>query len=135
MASLFPRMSWCSVSGGIRPEIVSDPQRDTVISITRHGKAFLSDIGSPRGPEERISFQGSDTNAHGSGPAVYLFSTNDLPNIRNTGAPELTTKFRSSFDPEPQWLDDPTWYDDDGRSRVLETSEVKDGLRFDSIQL
>ena len=61
------------------------------------------------------SFQwGPGTNADGSGPAVYVFSEN--VHIRNNGAPELTTEFRSSFDPEPHWLDDPTWYDNDGRS-------------------
>ena len=66
------------------------------------------------------SFQwGPGTNADGSGPTVYLFSENDVPNIRDNGAPELTTKFRSSFDPEPHWLDDPTWYDDE-RSVVNE---------------
>ena len=62
---------------------------------------------------------GSATNADGSGPAVYLFSDN--VHIRNNGAPELTTKLRSSFDPGPHWLDDPTWYDG-GRSMM---SEVK----------
>ena len=68
------------------------------------------------------SFQwGPGTNADGSGPAVYLFSDNSVPNIRNNGAPELTTNLRSSFDPEPHWLDDPTWYDG-GRSMM---SEVK----------
>ena len=50
---------------------------------------------------------GPGTNADGSGPAVYLFLTDDVPNIRNNGALEITTKFRSSFDPEPHWLDDP----------------------------
>ena len=64
---------------------------------------------------------GPGTNADGSGPAVYLFSTDEVPNIRNNGAPELTTEFRSSLDPEPDWLDDPAWYDD--RRSVM--SEVK----------
>ena len=54
---------------------------------------------------------GLGANADGSAPAVYVFSDNDV-HIRNNGAPELTTKCRSSFDPEPHWLDDPAWYDD-----------------------
>ena len=73
---------------------------------------------------------GPGTNTDGSGPDVYVFSTDDFPNIRNTAAPELTTEFRSSFDPEPNWLDEPTWYDDDG-SYVGVMSELKDGLQLD----
>ena len=64
---------------------------------------------------------GSAANADGSGPAVYVFSNNDVPNIRNNGEPELTTKFRSSFDPEPHWLDDPAWQGDG----LSVTSELK----------
>ena len=81
----------------------------------------------PRGPG---AVWGPGTNPDGTGPAVHVFSNNDVPNIRSTGAPEMT-KFRSSFDPEPQWLDDPTWYGGDGPSSF---SEVKDGLRLDSTQ-
>ena len=58
----------------------------------------------------------------GTHPDVYAFSTAEVRNIRNNGAPELTTKFRSSFDPGPHWLDDPTWYEDHGWSVM---SEVK----------
>ena len=92
-------------------------------------------MDGPRDPEEEGSFQWvPGTNADGTGPAVYVFSTDDVPNTRNTGAPELT-KFRSSFNPEPQWLDDPTWSDHDERSLFgATTSEVKDGLCLDSTQ-
>ena len=78
-------------------------------------------MDDPRYPEWGDFQWGSSTNADGTGPAVYLFSYDDVPNIRNNGAPELRTEFRSSFDPEPHWLDDPTWYGD-GRSVM---SEVK----------
>ena len=65
---------------------------------------------------------GPGSNTDGTGSPVYLFSDNDV-HIRNNGAPEHTTKCRSSFDPEPHWLDDPTWYDD-GRS-VMSEVEVE----------
>ena len=81
-------------------------------------------MDDPRYPELGIIKWGSPTNADGSGPAVYALSDNDVPNIRNGGAPELTTKFCSSFDPEPHWLDDPAWYDDGGLY-FGETREVK----------
>ena len=91
-------------------------------------------MDDPRDPEEGGSFQwGPDTNADGTGPLAYVFSTDDVSNIRNTGAPEVTTKFRSSFDPEPHWLDDATWYDVVRSSDRAITSDVKDGLRLDSV--
>ena len=66
-----------------------------------------------RDAEEDDNFLwGSATETDGKGPTVYVFSDNDV-HIRNNGAPEITTRFRSSFDPEPQWLDDPAWYDDE----------------------
>ena len=74
-------------------------------------------MDGPRYPDWGEFQWGPGTNADGTGPTVYVFSTDGFP---NTGAPHLTT-FRSSFDPEPHWLDDPTWYDD-GRSVM---SEVK----------
>ena len=49
----------------------------------------------------------------------------------NTRAPELTTNFRSAFDPEQHSLDDRTWDDDDGQ---LVMSGVKDDLRLESTQ-
>ena len=79
-------------------------------------------MDGPRDLEDGGFQWGSATNDDGSGPAVYVFSNNDVPNIRDTGTSELTTKCRSSFDPEPHWLDDPAWYGNDGRSVM---SEVK----------
>ena len=105
------------MSGGTRPEIVSNTAC-TVIDITRLWDTRLTHMDDPN-PLDWGGFQwGPGTNADGSGPTVYLFSDNDVPNIRNNGAPEPKMEFRSSFDPEPHWLDDPTWYDD-------VTSEVK----------
>ena len=64
------------------------------------------------------------TNSDRTGPAV----TDDT---QNTRVPELTTNFRSAFDPEPHSLNDRTWDDDNGRSVM---SGVKVGLRLDSTQ-
>ena len=114
--------------------MISDPQHEIVIDIHRRWDTRLTLMDGPRDPEEEGSFQwGSDTKSDEMGPTVYVFSNNDVPNIRNTGVPERTTRFRSSFDPDPHWLDDTTWYDDDGRSRFM-VSEVKGGLCLDSIQ-
>ena len=56
----------------------------------------------PRYPEWGSFQWGSATNPDGTGPAVYVFEDNDVPNIGNNGVPEITAKFRSSFGPEPQ---------------------------------
>jgi hypothetical protein len=58
-------------------------------------------------------------------PTVYFFSKNEIPYIRNNGAAEVT--IRASFDPDPEWLDDATWY---GSEHIR--LEEKDGLRFTS---
>jgi hypothetical protein len=62
-------------------------------------------------------------------PTVYLFSKNEIPYIQNLGASELT--FRASFDPDPEWLDDATWYGWSSE-KTRATSEVKDGLCLES---
>ena len=87
-------------------------------------------------------------------PTLYLFSNGDIPNIRNNdnsnnlGAlppPGLTTKLRTSFEPNPKWLDNSTWHDNrDGglsSSKTAEynlidasTSEMQNGLRLRSIE-
>ena len=81
---------------------------------------------------------GSHVDAARTGhPTVYAFTYNEGPTIRTSGAPELMTKLRISFEPEPEWLDDATWYDWEARSSdELETlaSEVKDDLCLRSTQ-
>jgi hypothetical protein len=81
--------------------------------------------GPPERGRERTFQWDSRENAEGMAPTVYLFSKNEIPYIRNNGAPEFT--IRASFDPDPEWLDDATWYDSED-IRV----EVKDGLRLGS---
>jgi len=62
---------------------------------------------------------------------VYVFTNNEAPNIRNSGVLELTTTLRSSFNPEPQWLDDTTLHNyDEGLVRTSVSNEVQDGLRL-----
>ena len=93
-------------------------------------------IDGPRDPGEACTFGwGSNTDVEMINPSVYLFSNDDIPNIRNSGARELTMILRTSFDSEPHWLDDATWY----RRKTWEAgytsaSEVKDGLYLRSKQ-
>ena len=91
-------------------------------------------------PEDEGNFEwGSDVDPAGTGhPTVYAFSENPAPTIQTSGAPELMTKFRTSFEPEPAWLDDATWYDWEARFsdkvRNASASEVKDDLCLHSTQ-
>ena len=81
---------------------------------------------------------GSHLVAAGTGqPTVYAFTHNEGPTIRTSGAPELMTKFRTSFEPEPAWLDNATWYDWEARPSDVgnvSASEVKDDLCLRSTQ-
>ena len=54
--------------------------------------------------------------------SVYFFTDNDVPHIRHSGSRELTTNLRTTFDPEPPWLDGAPWKED------YTSNEVKDGL-------
>jgi len=85
-------------------------------------------VDESRDDEDACTFQW-DTRAHAeaTNPTVYVFTVNDTPSIRNSAVPELMTRLRSSFDPEPQWLDDAAWYDCDGRRDSTSTSEEQDG--------
>ena len=78
---------------------------------------------------ERTFEWDSGTGDEGMGPTVHVFTNNDISNIRNSGSRELPTIVRTSFDPDPQWLDDSTW-DDEHTSR-----EVQDGLSLDSNEM
>lgn len=104
----------------------------TVIHIEHWWDTPLRRMDNPCSPEAGGFQWGPGTNANGLGPIVYVFSTDDFPNIRNTAVPELMMKFRSSFNPEPNWLDDPTWYDDGSYVGVM--GEVKDSLQLDLTQ-
>ena len=81
---------------------------------------------------------GSHVDAAGTGhPTAYVFTNNEGPTIRTSGAPELMTKFRTSFEPEPAWLDNATWYDREalsGDKMRISASEVKDDLCLRSTQ-
>ena len=65
-------------------------------------------------------------------PTVYAFPKNRAPAIQTSGAPELMTKFWTSFEPEPAWLDNATWCGGEAQSsdavRIFSASEVKDDL-------
>ena len=86
-------------------------------------------------PGEASSFKReSGTDTEGMDLVVYVFSNNNTLNTQNSGAPELM-ELRTSFEPEPQWLDDPTWYHGEGLSGdKATTSEVQDSLRLHSFQ-
>ena len=105
-----------------------DQQHKTVIRVDRDWDTYLTLVDRPREYVPGCTFQwDSRTHAEATNPTVYVFTDNDAPNIRNSGVPELTTTLRSSFDPEPQWLDDAAWYDYDGRCYPTSTSEEQDG--------
>ena len=94
-------------------------------------QSWMIRLQTPTDPLEigrRGDFQwDSSRTAEGRDSAIYLFSKNDIPIIRNSGEPEITMKFRLSFDPEPQWLDNSTWYDWEGWSCLgATTSQVQD---------
>jgi hypothetical protein len=100
---------------------------------------YLEALEGPDYERDAGTFQWDPpTEAEGMGkPIVYAFMDNKAPNILNSGAPELTTKLRTSFEPDPEWLDDTNWYDLEGwASDTWESSaiEVKDGLRLRSTQ-
>ena len=101
-----------------------DPEPDWLDDPTWYDDELPMSEVKVEGPHPEAGFQSvPGTNAGRTDPAV----TDDT---RNTGAPELTTNFRSDLDPEPHTLDGPTW-DDDGRSVM---SGVKDGLCLHSAQ-
>jgi hypothetical protein len=94
-----------------------------VAGIYRHWFIDLTAVDNPSELGNERTFQwDSRENAERLAPTVYLFSKNEIPYIRKLGASELT--IRASFDPDPEWLDDATWYE--------QSSEVKDGLCLES---
>ena len=102
---------------------------NTVTGIRRTWGPDLRVVDGPYYPGYECTFEcDSGTDAEGMAPTVYVFTNNDIPNIRNSGSRELTATARTSFDPDPQWLDDGTW-DDEHTS-----SEVQDGLCLDSYE-
>ena len=85
-------------------------------------------MDEPRDYEDACTFQwDSRTHAEATNPTVYVFTDNDDPNIWNSGVPELTTTLWTSFDPEPQWLDNAAWYNCNGRPYSTPTVKSKDG--------
>ena len=77
----------------------------------------------------------SRTHPEATNPTVYVFMNDGAQDIRNSGVPELTTtRLRPSFDPEPHWLDDATWYDYDGRRNPTSTSEESYGILLKLIE-
>ena len=103
---------------------------NTVIDIRRTWRTDLTVVDGPYDPGFEYTFEcDSGTDDEDMDPPVYVFTNNDIPNVRNSGSRELTTIIWTSFDPVPQWLDDCTW-DDEHTS-----SEVKDGLSLDSYEM
>ena len=102
---------------------------NTVTRISRIWRTDLTVVDGPYDPGYECTFEAdSGTDAEGVDPLVYVFTNNDIPNVRNSGSRELTAIVRTSFDPVPQWLDDGAW-DDEHTS-----SEVQDGLCLDSYE-
>ena len=96
---------------------------------------------------------GSHTHAAGTSyPTVYVLTDTYPLNIKNygttitssptlydsdkdawnSGARKPMKKLRASFNPEPEWLDDATWYDGKASDDIMRisTGEVKDDLRL-----
>ena len=117
------------------PEMISDPQPEPVMHISRSWGTNLTVVDRPRDPGYAGGFQWdsgthTDTDTEGMDPTVYVFSNDDNTNTRNSGALGLV-KLRTSFEFEPQWLDDPTWYDWEGQSSYRATTcEVQDSVRL-----
>ena len=109
-----------------------------VIEIYPWWRTDLEVMDDSPNPEYKDGFKGhSHTNTEAVDPGhivVYLFTSNNIPNSRTSGVPELTTRLRTSFDPEPQWLDDASWYDSEEAEgeEGYSSREVKDGLCLDS---
>ena len=89
-----------------------------------HGRyTGLRAVDGPHDLGEMCTFQCDlGTGADAIDPTVYLVSNNDIPKIQNSEAREVTTNLRTSFDPEPQWLDDATW------EEGYMANDVKDGF-------
>ena len=114
-------------------------QTNIVIRINLSWATFLEALDGPLERGDVGNFEwGSHVDAAGTGnPTVYAFTDNNTPNTGNPGAPELMTKFRTSFQPQPEWLDEARWYDWEALAsdqRSASTSEVKDDLRLRSTQ-
>ena len=109
-----------------------------VIDIGRNWCTDLVLVDGPWHYGPACAFQwDSRTHADAMNPTVYLFTNNDLVSLRNSGVPELTMpRFRPSFEPEPQWLDDATWHDYDGEfADARSSNEVQDGLHIRTFEL
>ena len=103
---------------------------NTVINFMRIWGIDLTVVDGPSDPEYECTFEwDSGTDDEEMDPTVYVFTNNDIPNVRNSGSRELTTIVRTSFDPVPQWLDDGAWDDEHT------ASEVQDGLCLDSYEM
>ena len=103
---------------------------NTVIKIRRLWDTDLRVVDGPSDPGYECTFEyDSGTHVERVGPAVHVFTSNDIPNVRNSGSRELTTILRTSFHPVPQWLDDGAWEEE------RTSNEVKDGLSLDSEEL
>ena len=103
---------------------------NTVTRISRIWYTDLTAVDGPCDPGYECTFEwDSGTDGEGMAPIVYVFTNNDILNVRNSGSRELMAIVRTSFDPVPQWLDDGAW-DDEHTS-----SEVKDGLSLDSYEM
>ena len=87
-----------------------------VIDIGRNWRTDLALVDGPSYYGLACAFTwDSHTHSDATNPTVYVFTNNNVLNLQNSGVPELTmARFRPSFDPEPQWLDDTTWDDYDG---------------------
>ena len=102
---------------------------NTVTQFRRGWNTDLRVVDGPEDPGYECTFEwDSGTDDEGIAPTVYVFTNNDIPNVRNSGSREITAIVRSSFDPVPHWLDDGAW-DDEHTSK-----EETGGLSLESYQ-
>jgi hypothetical protein len=100
-----------------------------VAEIYRSWSIELTAVDGPSEIRDERTFEWDSREiTEGMAPTVYVFSKNEIPYIRNNRAVEVT--FRASFDPDPEWLDDATWYGNED-IRV----EVNDGLCLESREM
>ena len=126
------------VSFPIHSEQHFDPIKHLVTNIRLAWGIVLEGLDGPHEGDVGNFEWGSHVDTAGTEhPTVYSFTDNEASYSRNSGAPELMTKLRTSFEPEPEWLYDARWYDWEGRfsdEMRISAREVKDDLWLRSTQ-
>jgi len=100
-------------------------QPSSVTSLTKHWviqRRVEVDPGVAESATERCPRSNHHSPDSSTQPTLYLFEQGDRAHVRDSGAPEMTTRFCISLEPGPEWLgDEQVW-------GTFERRETKDGL-------